>query len=379
MVKFVHLADAHLGGWRERRLSEMNFKAFERAFEVAISEKVDFIVISGDLFDVPLPKMEIIDSVAEVLMKAKRHSVDVYVIGGSHDFSLNKNSLLNTFDTVEALELVDKRPKLVDGFLITGISGKMNSLDRFDFDRLELPSFNTGIFLFHINVSDVTNIDYGGISLDKLPRGFKYYAGGHIHKEIVYKVNDSYIVYPGPLFPNNFKELKEMNGGFFVVNIHGGNVDLEFFENKINKRVIDIDCTGMLPSEVRCKLMDCAEGGADVVLIELKGEVDWRVTEIGLSEIIDMFYENGSEVVLKNTRGLRLKEREIVDVLEGDDVEEFVKREIERLEIYEDKESDVKLIRRLLSENLEKGEDEKSIEYGERVVKVLESIFENES
>jgi exonuclease SbcD len=49
------MGDCHLGSWRQPELQELNFKSFETAIERCIKEKVDFILMAGDLFDSAYP------------------------------------------------------------------------------------------------------------------------------------------------------------------------------------------------------------------------------------------------------------------------------------------------------------------------------------
>ena len=59
--KFIHCADLHLGsrfaGVRSKdkelaeKMVESTFESFSNIIDLAHSEKVDFIIISGDMFD----------------------------------------------------------------------------------------------------------------------------------------------------------------------------------------------------------------------------------------------------------------------------------------------------------------------------------------
>ena len=59
-VKFAHISDVHLGAWRDERLNELGYKAFEKTVNNVIDEEVDFVIISGDLYDVSNPKVEVL-------------------------------------------------------------------------------------------------------------------------------------------------------------------------------------------------------------------------------------------------------------------------------------------------------------------------------
>ena len=61
MVRFAHMADVHLGAFREPRLREANLGAFVSALDMCREEKVYFILICGDLFHTSLPDMGIVE------------------------------------------------------------------------------------------------------------------------------------------------------------------------------------------------------------------------------------------------------------------------------------------------------------------------------
>jgi DNA repair exonuclease SbcCD nuclease subunit len=60
MKKFAHMADLHLGAHREPALRQLEMKVFHEAMDRCISGKVDFVLISGDLFHVGIPDLEIV-------------------------------------------------------------------------------------------------------------------------------------------------------------------------------------------------------------------------------------------------------------------------------------------------------------------------------
>ncbi|MCK5043888.1 metallophosphoesterase, partial [Candidatus Pacearchaeota archaeon] len=55
MVRFAHISDVHLGGWKQEPLQELNFQSFQKTISICISKKVDFVLIAGDLFDSAYP------------------------------------------------------------------------------------------------------------------------------------------------------------------------------------------------------------------------------------------------------------------------------------------------------------------------------------
>ena len=60
-IKFAHISDVHLGAWRNENLNILGYEAFTKAIDKILIEKVDFVIISGDLYDISNPKVDVID------------------------------------------------------------------------------------------------------------------------------------------------------------------------------------------------------------------------------------------------------------------------------------------------------------------------------
>src|SRR3989344_1368674 len=97
-MKFAHLGDCHLGGWRQPELKELNFECFKEAMDRILKEKVDFILLAGDLFDSPYPPIETLKETFEVFKKIKEASIPVFLIAGSHDYSVSGKTFLDVLE-----------------------------------------------------------------------------------------------------------------------------------------------------------------------------------------------------------------------------------------------------------------------------------------
>jgi hypothetical protein len=65
------------------------------------------------------------------------------------------------------------------------------------------------------------------------PKGFDYYAGGHIHIVSQQMLLSAPVIYPGPLFPNNFSELEELHsGGFYIADKTTEGLNLKYILSK---------------------------------------------------------------------------------------------------------------------------------------------------
>jgi len=47
MVKFAHISDVHLGGWKQLPMQELNFLSFKKVIDTCISKKVEFVLMAG--------------------------------------------------------------------------------------------------------------------------------------------------------------------------------------------------------------------------------------------------------------------------------------------------------------------------------------------
>src|SRR3954468_23055044 len=91
MPRLLHMADVHLGarhddlGPAASAQRERQFEAFKRAIDLALAEKVDLVLVCGDLFDSNTqPKRSVERAAAEFGRLVERH-IPVVLIPGTHD------------------------------------------------------------------------------------------------------------------------------------------------------------------------------------------------------------------------------------------------------------------------------------------------------
>jgi exonuclease SbcD len=103
MPRLLHMADVHLGarhddlGPAASAQRERQFAAFNRAVELAISEKVDLVLIAGDLFDSNAQPRRSVERAAAELGRLAQRSIPVVVIPGTHD-CYEPSSIYRVFD-----------------------------------------------------------------------------------------------------------------------------------------------------------------------------------------------------------------------------------------------------------------------------------------
>lgn len=85
-MKFIHLADLHLGkkvfGYD---LIEEQKEALEVVLQIGDQQKVDGVLICGDVYDTAIPPVNAIDLLDWFLNELNRRSVNVFMISGNHD------------------------------------------------------------------------------------------------------------------------------------------------------------------------------------------------------------------------------------------------------------------------------------------------------
>lgn len=289
--KFAHISDCHIGAWREPHLRGLNDLAFSKAIDLSIKEGVDFVVISGDIFDIGIPEMSSVRSAAKKLRELSNHGIQSYVVYGSHDYSPTTVSMVevltaaglftNVGEFEETREPVSKKKvialkSVVDektGVMLAGLPARRAGLEKSFYEELERKPVSHknqySVFVFHASISELQSLNIPveqNISMQELPRGFDYYAGGHLHRRLEGKLDGSPVVYPGPLFGTSVTDLeisaKGEGRGLAIV---------EFDENKTTKvRFIDLPTPKILS-----KAFSASEKSAE----EVAGEISEFVSK----------------------------------------------------------------------------------------------------
>ena len=401
-MKFAHLADCHIGAWREPKLRDANTKAFERAIDSCMDNNVDFIVIAGDLFNTSLPSIDGLKSVVSKLKALKDSNIPVYIIAGSHDFSPSGKTMLDVLENAGLVinvakgEVVENRIKLnftVDlktGAKITGLLGKRGSLERSYYESLMREELEKEqgykIFIFHSAITELKPKNLEKIEsqpLSLLPKHFNYYAGGHPHFVFCNEEKDyGVIAYPGPLFPNNFKEVEELgNGGFYIV--EDGKPEWQPVQVH-NCFQIKIDCNHKNSGQIRDELIreiKNKEFNDTIVTIRLSGVMSaGKPSDIGLEDIFKMLYQKSAYFVMKNSSGLISNEFEEIKV-QVDSMDEFedsiIKEHLGQIHVKglnPDKEE--KVIKELITVlNAERLEGEKVFDFENRIKEDVKKII----
>jgi DNA repair protein SbcD/Mre11 len=343
MVRFAHLADLHLGGWRDEKLKALGLEAFTKAIDMIVEEAPDFVVIAGDLFNTALPSIEAVKHASVQLSRLRMAAIPVYFIAGSHDYSVSGKSMLDVLEGAGLARNVQKAHysdggRIVleytldekSGVKLAGLPGKKGALESQYYEVLDREAAaeesGTKVFLFHMLLSEFKRATDDLIPSSPtavLPPGFSYYAGGHPHLVDHKRFGDGIVAYPGPLFPNNFEELEELgSGGFYFVDLERGSLDWRRILTRPLVR-IDVSFDGE-PAALQERILEelDRELAGSIVLVRASGELTGSVSQVDWPLIEKTALGKGAYAFAKNTYKLASRTYERVDVaLSADRVE----------------------------------------------------------
>ncbi len=390
MVKFAHFADCHLGSWRQPELQKLNFKSFQTALLKSIEEQVDFILISGDLFDSAYPPIEILKETFAEFKKIKDLNIPVFLIAGSHDFSASGKTFLDVLEkagfckNIENFELqadgrIKLKPHIYKEIALFGYSGKKSSMEIEDLKKVYFDSiYPFTILMLHTTISDVVgNIPMDSIDKNKLPIA-NYYAFGHIHQVFETQEQASFYVYPGPIFPNNFQELVDLQcGSFQIVEVSGTKIKTKNIKLKLKEVIygeIEIQDAHTATQKIINEIDKLALGDK-IFLLKLKGTIiNGKTGDIDFERIEDFILKKQVYSFLRNISALQVQEGDTNIKVEnvGNIEQEVIK------EFSSKTQSDFNRFIPLIIESLsiEKNEDEKSIIFENRLLDDLKKILE---
>jgi DNA repair protein SbcD/Mre11 len=334
MVRFAHISDVHLGGWKQQLMQDLNFKSFERAIDICIEKKLDFILIAGDLFDSAYPPIEILKETFAQFKRLKEAKLPCFIIAGSHDYSISGKTFLdvlekagfckNVMNIEETESKIILNPTLYQGVAIYGYPGKKSGLEIPDLRKIKINDA-PGMFkilMLHTTIDKAKGtLPIDAIECDYLPKA-DYYAMGHLHIDFQYQN----FVYPGPIFPNNFQELEDLqNGSFYIVDTDREN-SLEKVELKIKGTVlVDVELrTALNATEQIISEIEKKDVEDKIILLRLRGVLEsGSNSDIKFAQIEETAKRKNAYFMLKNTHELKTKEVEMeFEVKNIDNIEE---------------------------------------------------------
>ena len=241
MVRFLHLADLHLG-WEpsipelgEKRRLERD-ERLSRAVDFALERAVDAVIIAGDLFETHRPEPGLVRRVVRELERLSAAGIACVTVPGNHDEISYHDSVYSEYgpqwpgvlvtrpDFGLAAELELRGGKLhVYGLAYTG---GVTPTER------PLASFpRSGADGYHVAVLHGSLELHGGdrsLPIDKealASAGFDYVALGHIHRFQRFGPPERPIVYAGMIDGKGFDD--PGTGSYTLVTLAPGRCEVE--------------------------------------------------------------------------------------------------------------------------------------------------------
>ena len=316
MFKFAHMADIHIGAHKEKRLKELEIESFNESIDTCVKEGVIFIIIAGDFFHTPAPELEQVKRIIKKLKELSELKIPVYVIYGSHDYNkLRPDSSMIALLEEAGLIVKIHNPKWINGKVrleihqdretgvkLVGIAARKVGLEREVFEKLDKEYLESQdgfkIFIFHSGIveclpSFLKSVgDDEWVPINWFPKGFNYYAGGHIHKRAEYNNIDwrskfpgyQNVIFPGPSFIGHGRDYEDVakgeKRGLYIISCEDNKIienGIKFVERKnMEGNYIEFDVTGkgsnQVNEEIKRKLEE-EKVENKLVIVKIKGEL----------------------------------------------------------------------------------------------------------
>ncbi|SCY97084.1 metallophosphoesterase family protein [Alkaliphilus peptidifermentans] len=259
MFKFIHIGDVHLDthfysrdtDLRERLRNSLR-DSFNRVINTCIEERVQALLIAGDLFDNDKLSFQTEVFLLKRFSKLKEHDIQVFYATGNHDpgdINYRANSIkwpenvhLINDESIRVIEVIKENEVLAK---IVSVGHKCKKEARNLIKEFPVKDVNIPVVgLVHAMVTSASGIEghdrYLPCTLDDLKeKKYDYWALGHIHQ--AQQVANESIYYSGNLQGRNPREMGA-KGGYLVTIDPIGSITASFISfSHINWQTITIN------------------------------------------------------------------------------------------------------------------------------------------
>lgn len=227
-MKFIHLADVHLGAapdkgysWSRQREEEI-WETFRRIIAGIRENPVDFLFIAGDLFH----RQPLLRELKEVnYLFSTIPETRVYLIAGNHDY-MRSNSFYREFSWEPNVVFFDREEltcikDVKHSVYVYGLSYEHQEITEPLYDKA-VPCKEEGIHILLAHGGDERHIP---VNVSRLTAaGFDYVALGHIHKPQILRTDAA--AYAGALEPLDRNDTG--SHGYMEGSIENGRLKVQF-------------------------------------------------------------------------------------------------------------------------------------------------------
>ena len=299
-MNFIHMADMHFDtpftflGSREnlgdlRRLEQRD--AFKKAIEYIKEKNIEYLFISGDLYDQKYVKETTIAFINNLFYEIPK--TKIFISPGNHDPFI-KNSYYNEYNWSENVYIFNNEIGIYEfeNVDIYGFGFNDFYCNNFKPENIKIKNKNKiNILVLHgdLDASKNSDVLYNPITNSELSSlGFDYIAMGHIHKRQTINGN---IVYPGSTISLGFDELGEH--GMLEVNLEKNDLMINFI--KLDNREFE-------------------EYNLDISEISTEEELIEKINNINLNK--NNFYK----IILVGIRNFELNIKKIIKIIRNKNI-----------------------------------------------------------
>jgi DNA repair exonuclease SbcCD nuclease subunit len=365
-VKFIHTADLHLDtpfkgltNWNSelaKRLKNATLGSLKKIVDLGIQKNVDFLVISGDIFDSENQSLAAQLNFVEEIQRLAEKGIPAYFICGNHDplsswledLQMPENVFRFNASEVENMTFRKNGEPVAD---IHGISFGDKTVSKNlarSYKVNDQPS-PVNIALLHGTVGTPgPHENYAPFKVEDIAgKGFDYWALGHIHKRQVVRQKHPAVIYPGNPQGRDFGEKGAK--GCYMVEIDQNKTPVISFVpvQQIRFEELEIDLTGedtinVLPGKIQesiTGLNDYEQNTSYIIRISLTGSTPLhsRFNNPGEMEQVLEFLNEGQ---LKQTHftwidSIEVNTRPVIDIDEIRKSSDFPGEILNAIEQYE--------------------------------------------
>lgn len=219
-MKFIHTADIHLDspltglskyeGAPEDECRHATRKALNNLIDIALRERVSFVLIAGDLFDGDWRDYNTGLYFASQMSRLREADIKVYIVSGNHDAASVITKNLTMPENVTFFQTKKAHTIIIDemGLALHG-QGFAHKAENENI-ALAYPCAKDGyinIGLLHTSLNGRPGHDnYAPCKTDDLVSlGYHYWALGHVHRHEIVNSNP-WIVFPGNIQGRHIRE-----------------------------------------------------------------------------------------------------------------------------------------------------------------------------
>lgn len=277
-MRILHTSDWHIGKKvNEFSMVENQEYVFEQIYEILEREKIDVVIIAGDLYDKPIVDTDSIKFLNDILVKfVKVYKVKIILVSGNHD-SADRLSFMKEFLSESGIYIEGKFNGKINKIVLNDEFGEINfyPLSYFDevyvkhlyddlniktsndalytiMEKVEIDYTKRNIFIGHgyfsnkdmekmIESESERRLSIGGQEVmdSSILKDFDYVALGHLHapQKVIY----DHISYSGSIVKYSFSEMKQKKSVTIIDIKEKGNIEFYQIDLKLKYDMKEIE------------------------------------------------------------------------------------------------------------------------------------------